>query len=58
MREALFLLALVAAAACVVVGVATWSTGVAWVVAGVLLALIAWLGLAGNDDSPAVEVKS
>ena len=50
MREYLFLLILAIAAACVVVGVAHWSIAVAWIAGGVLLAVIAWLGLAGDDD--------
>lgn len=52
MREAGFALVLVLAAACIVVGVAHWSHGVAWCVAGVLLAPIGWLVL-GGDGSPA-----
>lgn len=51
MREVVFLLVLALAAACVVVGVAEWSVGLAWIVAGVLLACIAWLGLAGDDET-------
>ena len=45
MREVAFLLALCVSAACIVVGVATWSPGLAWIVAGVLLTAIAFLGL-------------
>ena len=50
MREFLFLLILTVAAACVVVGISFWSTPGAWIVAGVLLACIGWLGLAGDDE--------
>lgn len=50
MREAVFLILVVLAAACVVVGVAHWSHGAAWIVAGLFLAPIAWLGLAGVAD--------
>lgn len=57
MRELAFLVVLVAAAACVVIGVAYWSTPVAWIVAGVLLAFLAWFGLADTPVSvPSVEV--
>ena len=52
MREIAFLFVLAVAAGCVVVGVAHWSAPVAWVVAGLLLAGLGWLGLA---DVPAVD---
>ena len=52
MREVAFLFVLAVAAGCVVVGVAHWSAPVAWVVAGLLLAGLGWLGLA---DVPAVD---
>lgn len=58
MREIVFLLVLSVAAGCVVVGVASWSPGLAWIVAGLLLAPIAWLGLAGDDDGKPSEVES
>lgn len=56
MREVVFLLALMIAAGCVVVGVAHWSVAVAWIVAGVLLAVVAWLALA--DDSRAAPTEA
>lgn len=48
MRETMFLVALLAASAAIVNGVAHWSAGVAWIVAGVLLAVVAWLVLGGE----------
>lgn len=50
MREVLFLAILTLAAGCMVVGVAHWSPAAAWIVAGVLLACIGWLGLAGAPE--------
>lgn len=55
MREALFALVLLVASACVVAGVAQYAPGVAWVVAGVLLASIGWLILGDDTDAPAVD---
>jgi hypothetical protein len=49
MRELLFGLVLFIAAACVVVGVAHYSSGLAWITAGPLLALLAWLVLSDDD---------
>jgi len=49
MRELLFGLSLVACAICVVVGVASWSAGMAWIVAGVLGAVVSFLVLQGDD---------
>lgn len=42
MRAALFALCLVLAAVFVVVGISSWSTGAAWIAAGVLLAPLSW----------------
>jgi hypothetical protein len=50
MRSVVFALILVAAAASVVVGVAHWSHGAAWVAAGVLGALLGWTMLADSAD--------
>ena len=49
MREFAFLVILLMAAGCVVVGVASWSPGLAWIVAGVLLACVGWLALGGDQ---------
>lgn len=51
-REIAFGVVLLIAAAFVVVGVAHYSPGLAWVAAGVLLALVGWLVLA-DDAAPA-----
>lgn len=51
MREVLFLAILALAAACVVVGVSFWSAPLAWIAAGVLLAVLGWLGLSGGSDA-------
>ncbi len=51
MREILFAFALVVALASVVVGVAHWSQGAAFIVGGVLLAPLAWSVLADTDDA-------
>lgn len=51
MREVLFGLALLVAVALIVVGVSTFSVGVALIVAGLLLAPLSWLML-GDDGSP------
>lgn len=53
MREAGFLLGLTAAGGLIVRGVALLSTPAAWMVAGVLLAVIVWLSLV--DDGQASE---
>lgn len=60
MRELTFLFVLLIAAACVVLGVSTWSLGLAFVVAGVLLAALGWLALGGDtaNAEPDVEVES
>jgi hypothetical protein len=55
MREIAFLVVLLIAAACVVVGVSTWSVGLAWIVGGVLLAATGWLALGGAVDTPGVD---
>lgn len=51
-REIAFGVVLLIAAACLVVGVAHFSVGVAWMVGGVLLAGIGWLVL-GDDTGAA-----
>lgn len=51
MRVFVFLAALLVSAACVVVGVAHWSFGAAWVLAGVLLAALSWLALGGSSGA-------
>lgn len=63
MREILFGLVLLIAAACVVVGVAHYSSGVAWITAGPLLAGLAWLVLSeyattdvATDEAPDADV--
>jgi hypothetical protein len=50
-REIAFGVVLLIAAACLVIGVAHFSVGAAWMVAGVLLAGIGWLVL--GDDTEA-----
>lgn len=50
-REWALALLLAAAGACVVRGVAVLSVSGAWVVAGVLLAALAWLTLSGADEA-------
>jgi hypothetical protein len=55
MREILFGLALMVCAVFVVVGIAHWSHGAAWVVAGVLGSLVAYLALADNSTDPVAE---
>ena len=52
MREFVYLVALAAAAAAVVIGVAGWSGPAAWIVGGVLGAVVATVGLA-DDGRPA-----
>lgn len=54
LRDLALWFVLAVAAACVVVGVAHWSVAVAWIVAGLLLAPLGWLALAG-EDAPVVE---
>jgi len=49
MRELLFGLSLVACSICVIVGVAHWSPGFAWIIAGLLGALVSFLVLQGGD---------
>jgi hypothetical protein len=49
-REVLFGLTLLLASVFVVVGVAHYAPGVAWVVAGALLAALSWLVLADGGD--------
>lgn len=57
MREFVFFVVLLIASACVVVGVGHWSSGLAWIVAGVLLSVVAWLALGGDrhPDTGAIE---
>lgn len=55
MRDVMFALALIVAAASIVIGVGHWSHGVAFIVAGVLLAVIAWLVLGGETAAVAPE---
>lgn len=43
MRDAIFALLLLSACASIVIGVASWSTGAAWVTAGVLGIVWSWL---------------
>jgi hypothetical protein len=50
MREVLFGLVLLFASGLVVVGVAHYAPGVAWMVAGALVAGLAWLVLAEDAD--------
>lgn len=50
MRAALFAILLAVAATFVVIGVASWSTGAAWIVAGVELALLSWAVLSGPSS--------
>lgn len=54
MRDALFGVALLLCLVAIVVGVATYAPGVAWIVAGVLGIPWSWLVL-GGDDSPTSE---
>lgn len=49
MRDAMFAVALLVSLVCVVVGVATWSPGLAWIVGGVLGGGWSWLLLGGDD---------
>jgi hypothetical protein len=53
-RDVLFALALLVCIAAVVVGVALYTVGAAWIVAGVLGFVWAWLVLSG-DSAPASE---
>ncbi len=53
MRDLLFLFVLLIAAASVVTGVALWSVPTAFILAGVLLALIGWQAL--SDDPVSVD---
>jgi hypothetical protein len=55
MREIFFGLCLLACAAAVVVGVAHWSHGAAFVVAGVLGAVVSFLALSGDAVGAGVE---
>ena len=55
MRAVLFAIALTVAAACVVVGISTWSLGAAWIAAGVLLAVLSWAVLSDGDEVAVVE---
>ena len=48
-REWMLTLALVAASACIVRGIALLSEPAAWIVAGPLIAAVAYLTLAGED---------
>lgn len=57
MREILFGVILFVAAACVVVGVAHYSSGVAWITAGPLLAGLAWLVLS-EDAATTADVAA
>ena len=56
MREFVYVVALTAAAAVIVVGVAGWSGPAAWIVGGVLGAVVATVALA--DDGRPVKGKS
>lgn len=49
MRAVLFAIALIAAACSVVIGVAHWSAGAAWIAAGLLLVVIAYLLLTEHE---------
>jgi hypothetical protein len=52
-REVLFGLTLLIASLFIVIGVAHYAPGVAWAVAGVLLAALGWLVLADDGDDGA-----
>lgn len=54
MREALFALLLLAAAAMVVIGVTLLSVAAGWIAAGVTLAGFGWLVLGERPDTPRV----
>lgn len=55
MREFLFFLILLVAALCVVVGVAHYAVGVAWIVGGALFAILGWLVVGGESDASAAD---
>lgn len=49
MRDVLFAVALLLCLAAIVVGVATYTVGAAWIVGGVLGVVWSWLVLGGDD---------
>ena len=52
MREILLGIAATACVVCIVIGVAHWSDGAAWIVGGVLGAVVAYLALLEDDVAP------
>lgn len=55
MRDALFAVALLLCLAAIVVGIATYSPGSAWIAAGVLGIVWSWLILGGEPDKEGDE---